>query len=272
MSSKPTTYSLFVHDDDGSRKIASTFRSLFAELPEPLIETDDGKLVIAIGGDGTFLHAVHKHGFDKNKVFAGVNTGTLGYLLDIKPEDFCSFIKSYNTIKELKTRKVYTPKITVYLDNGNSYSFYAINEVTISRPNYKTISFTEYINGREFQKVYASGLCVACKTGDTGLSLSCGGPIDFTQNLQLNRTFIAPIQNAKYPRILSAAAIAHEFCFKLDPSYNEIDLTIDCIPKPLESAISKVWVSIFYTDYIEKLELTHYSKLQTVRNKIVGLE
>ena len=111
------TFTMFVRDkiddNDRSEEVANSFRDLFAKLPTPITESDNGDLIIAVGGDGTFLDAVSKAKFDDKKIFAGVNTGTLGFLQNISPDEFSSFIQFYSDKKQILVRKVFLPKITV---------------------------------------------------------------------------------------------------------------------------------------------------------------
>ena len=61
------SFTLVVRPDDKSRQIAESIRKLNSDLCSPLVESDDGDLVIAVGGDGTFIDAVTKMNFSKEK-------------------------------------------------------------------------------------------------------------------------------------------------------------------------------------------------------------
>ena len=53
-------------------------------------------LAIAIGGDGSFLKMVKNNNFNSDIYYIGINTGTLGFLQEIKPELLEDFVKSLN--------------------------------------------------------------------------------------------------------------------------------------------------------------------------------
>ena len=269
MTNNIKTYTLFVRPDNRSKEIANNFRNLFAGLSKSITETDDGDLIIAIGGDGTFLDAVSTAKFDDTKVFAGVNTGTLGFLQNISPEEFCSFIQFHSDKKELLTRKLFLPKITVKLDNNETHSFYAVNEVIIEGLHGHKISFSEYVNGDLFQRVSSNSICVACSTGDTAFSMNSGGAIDFSEHFQLVRTLVVPIQNAAYERFISNPVICPHFHFEMDAS-SKSEILVDGRLKTFDNQISAVDVSLYGAHYIHKLELGSYSKVNTVRSKILG--
>lgn len=264
------TFTLFVRPDDRSKEIANNFRNLFARLSKkPIIESDDGDLIIAIGGDGTFLDAVSTAKFNQSKVFAGVNTGTLGFLQNISPEEFCSFIEFYSDKKEITTRKLFLPTITVKLDNNETHSFYAVNEVVVEGLHGHKISFSEYINDELYQNVSANSVCVACSTGDTAFSMNSGGSIDFSEHFQLVRTLVVPIQNAAYERFISNPVICPHFNFKMDTT-NGSEMLVDGRLQDFSGKIYEVDVSLYGAKYIHKLELGTYSKVATVRSKILG--
>ena len=271
MTNNIRSYTLIVSKKEKSQNVANTFRDLFARLPTPIPESDNGDLIIAVGGDGTFLDAVSTAKFNKAKVFAGVNTGTLGFLQNISPEEFCSFIQFHSDKKELTTRKLFLPMITVKLDNDEIYSFYAVNEVIIEGLHGHKISFSEYVNGDLFQRVSSNAVCVACSTGDTAFSMNSGGAIDFSEHFQLVRTLVVPIQNAAYERFISNPVICPHFHFEMDSS-SKSEILVDGRLKTFDSLISAVDVSLYGAHYIHKLELGSYSKVNTVRKKILGYD
>ena len=123
------SFTLVVRPDDKSRQIAESIREINSSLGSPLVESDDGDLVIAIGGDGTFIDAVTKMNFSKEKIFTGVHTGTLGFLQDLSEKDIFSLIRYFRYEEEITVRKVYVAMINVYKKDGSFESFYALNEV-----------------------------------------------------------------------------------------------------------------------------------------------
>ena len=60
----------------GSTKVAKELYNYFTPTPP---ETSD--LIIVIGGDGSMLHALH-HYMDLNIPFYGINSGSVGFLMN----------------------------------------------------------------------------------------------------------------------------------------------------------------------------------------------
>lgn len=272
MENKIKTFRLFVRPDIKSYQIADRIRKLNAKSECPLIEAENADLVIAIGGDGTFIDAVTNTYFSKNIIYTGIHTGTLGFLQDLCENDIFSLIKYINFEKELKTRKVYTAFVEVFLkDNSTVHQFFSLNEVLVVGENYSKISFSEYVNGELLQNVSGNGITIATSTGDTAYSLNANGAIDFSNNFQLVCTLQTPIKNAAYERFITNPIICSKINLVLKPGKN-ISIIIDGQKKQIDSSkIERVQVSMIDdSNYINKLDIMNYSKVRIVREKILG--
>lgn len=271
MQNSIKSFTLFVRPDEKSQQIANTIRELNSKSSSPLTETSDGDLIIAIGGDGTFIDAVTNTYFSKTKLYTGIHTGTLGFLQDLSASDIYSLIQYINFEKQLRTRKIYVASIIVHLKNNLTRSFFALNEILIAGESYSKISFSQYINGELLQNVSASGIIIASSTGDTAFSLNTHGAIDFSRNFQLACTLVAPIQNATCERFISNPIICSKITVVPKPS-NNIAIIIDGKKREINSSeIESVEVSMVDDfNYINKLEIVQYSKVNVVRNKILG--
>lgn len=271
MKNQVKTFRLFVRPDTKSQEIASKIRRLNTSNPNPLLETENADLVIAIGGDGTFIEAVTQTHFSKNIIYTGIHTGTLGFLQDLCENDILSLIRYIHFEEELKTRKVYIASIEVFLKNGQTKKFFALNELLVAGENYSKISFAEYVNGELLQNVVGSGINIATSTGDTALSLNAKGAIDFSNNFQLVCTLITPIKNAAYERIIENPIICSRIGLIFKPSKN-ISIIIDGRKKDVDSTlIDRIEISMVdNSNYINKLDIVDYSKVRIVRNKILG--
>lgn len=273
MQNSITSFTLFVRPDEKSNQIANTIRELNKKASTPLIENSDGDLVIAIGGDGTFIDAVTNTNFSKSKIYTGIHTGTLGFLQDLSASDIFSLIQYINFEKQLRTRKIYVASIVIHLKNNLTNSFFALNELLIAGEAYSKITFSQYINGELLQNVSASGIVIASSTGDTAFSLNTHGAIDFSRNFQLVCTLVAPIQNATCERFISNPIICSKINVVPKPA-NNISIIIDGKKKDIKSdEIESIEISMLDdSNYINKLEIVNYSKVNVVRNKILGYE
>lgn len=271
MKNNIRTFSMFVRPDAKSQQIAEHIRKLNSLSEKPLKETENGDLIIAIGGDGTFIDAVTKTNFSKEKVYAGIHTGTLGFLQNLSANELYALIKYLSYERELQTRKVFVPEIRVTFDDESTRKFNSLNEILICGKNYSKISFAEYINDALLQNVTGNGIIIANSTGDTAYSMNAGGAIDFSEHFQLVCTLETPIQNASYERFLTNSIICPKVTIVPSTYRETLQIIIDGVPKEIEAEkISSITVSINDSNYIHKFELESYSKVSTVRNKILG--
>ncbi len=133
-------------------------------------------LVIAVGGDGTFLSAARVTA-DFDVPVIGVNLGRLGFLADISPSELPG--KLHRMLQghyvEEKRGILHTKVIR---DKRIIHEETAVNEVAIHR--WVTPSMIEIVT--KIDNVFlnsqrSDGLIVSTPTGSTAYSLSAGGPI-----------------------------------------------------------------------------------------------
>ena len=92
---------------------------------------DEGfDLAIAIGGDGAFLRMVKDTNFDSSVYYIGINTGTLGFLQEIRPNNLRSFIEALNN-DDFKVDNIGVLETKVSTDDSIS-RYYALNEVFVN--------------------------------------------------------------------------------------------------------------------------------------------
>ena len=150
----------------------------------------DADMVISIGGDGTFLKAARRVG-RKGIPILGINTGRLGFLADISPEEMEeTFDEIQNGRYSVEERSVLQ---LICNDKHLQDSPYALNEIAIlKRDSSSMISIRTAINGAYLNTYQADGLVIATPTGSTAYSLSVGGPIIVPHSNTIAITPVAP--------------------------------------------------------------------------------
>lgn len=132
-------------------------------------------LVISMGGDGTFLTSAAQVGA-RGIPILGINTGRLGFLADVSPEDIENALDAvFDGRYTIEQRAV----IAMTLDGETYHGYpYALNEVAILKhDNSSLIEIDTHINGALLTNYISDGLIISTPTGSTGYSLSVGGPI-----------------------------------------------------------------------------------------------
>lgn len=145
-------------------------------------------LVVAIGGDGTMLHAARlasPHGVP----VLGVNRGRLGFLADIGPQDVRDRLEEILEGRFVQDRRA---MLTATLTSSRTtLTGQALNDVVLQKwQTGRTLDFETWIDDRYVNTHRADGLVVATATGSTAYALSCGGPILYPE---LDALVLAPI-------------------------------------------------------------------------------
>lgn len=135
----------------------------------------DVDFVISIGGDGTFLRAASMVG-SKATPIIGVNTGRLGFLADIHPDEIDHAIAEIaDGYYAVEPHAVIMVEADGEIIEGSPF---ALNDIAVlKRDNAAMISVRTCINGEYLVTYQADGLIVSTPTGSTAYGLSNGGPI-----------------------------------------------------------------------------------------------
>ena len=150
----------------------------------------DADMVISVGGDGTFLKAASKVG-SKGIPILGVNTGRLGFLADVSPEEM---VTTFNEIYENRYTVEERSGLKISCKGQELEDYpYALNEIAIlKRDSSSMISIHTAINGAYLTTYQADGLVIATPTGSTAYSLSVGGPVIVPHSNTIAITPVAP--------------------------------------------------------------------------------
>ena len=157
---------------------------------DQLLDGDDftADMVICIGGDGTFLKAARRVGRKRIPIL-GINTGRLGFLADISPEEM------EETFNEIHAGRYSVEERSVLQlicnDTHLQECPYALIAV-LKRDSSSMISIRTAINGAFLNTYQADGLVIATPTGSTAYSLSVGGPIIVPHSNTIAITPVAP--------------------------------------------------------------------------------
>jgi NAD+ kinase len=133
-------------------------------------------LLVAIGGDGTLLHAA-RHVAQRGGVpLIGINRGRLGFLTDISPEHMLDAIDAILSGDYLEERR---PMLAAEIGSSRPGTpLLALNDVVLQKgePG-RMLDFVSSVDGSYVNTHRGDGLIVATPTGSTAYALSCGGPI-----------------------------------------------------------------------------------------------
>ena len=182
----------------------------------------EADMVLSMGGDGTFLKAASYVG-NKNIPILGINTGRLGFLADVSPEEMEDTFKDiYNHNYKVEDRSVLQ-----VISNGQPLKGYpcGLNEIAVlKRDSSSMITIHTSINGAYLTTYQADGLVIATPTGSTAYSLSIGGPVIVPHSNTIAITPVAPhslnvrpiVINDDWESTLDGESRSHTFLVAID--------------------------------------------------------
>ena len=140
--------------------------------PDLAVDVD---LVVAVGGDGTMLHAARMAALADVPVL-GVNRGRLGFLADVGPEQMIEIVEDALAGRCRADRRML---LAAHLHSGGRpIGALGLNDVVVTkRETGRTVDVRTWVNGAYVNTHGGDGFIVATPTGSTAYALSCGGPI-----------------------------------------------------------------------------------------------
>lgn len=180
---------------------------------------DDEKpaLIFVLGGDGTMLNAVMEYQ-NLNLPFIGINTGTLGFLMNESADKVDKMVKK---IIECDYEVVHYPLFEAKLvcTDGRKYVRNFICDLVVERKNMSLAEMEVVINGMPLNYFAGDGYIVSSPVGSTAYAIWAGGaaihhslhclelvpmhPNDSARNLPMKLPLILPDDNVIDFKILS---------------------------------------------------------------------
>ncbi len=243
------------------------FLTVDQHLSLPPVELFDGDdfqadMVISMGGDGTFLQAASRVG-KKEIPILGINTGRLGFLADISPEEM---EKTFDEIYEHRYKVEERSVLQLRCDNpGLMQSPYALNEIAVLKHDSSAmISIHASINGAPLTTYQADGLIIATPTGSTAYSLSVGGPVIVPHSKTIAITPVAPHSLNVRPIV-----ICDDWEITLDVESRSHNFLV-AIDGRSESCKEHTRLHISRADYsIKVVKRYNHVLFETLRNKLM---
>ena len=234
---------------------------------EPVVFTTQAEIekrvdfLFSIGGDGTILDAVGLVG-NSGIPITGINLGRLGFLSGISKELILPAVQAiqtgHYTLEKRTLLRLDAPK------NLFGQTSYALNDLTVSKPNVMSILTVKmWINGDFLNAYWADGLIVATPTGSTAYSLSCSGPIITPDSENFLITPIASHNLTVRPIIIRDDC---EIKIRVEGKNSEFLVSLDSRVEKVDNAIELI---IHKADFkINLLRLPDKNFFQTIREKL----
>jgi NAD+ kinase len=162
-----------------ARLVAQFLRGKGVEvLTEEAAIGKEADLVVALGGDGTLIHAAALLG-GRAVPILGVNMGSLGFMTETPQSELYPMLE---TVLEGKATVLPRMKLRVHLHQGGSaeraLDTEVLNDVVISKSPFSRMAELDVrCSGLFVTTLKADGVIVATPTGSTAYALAAMGPI-----------------------------------------------------------------------------------------------
>lgn len=254
------TYSVITREDEQSLLLKDKICETLA-LNNYTYQEDKPETVFVVGGDGTFLKAIHRYVNQLSEVtFIGIHTGTLGFMCDHQKEELDELLEKF--IQETPLIRSY-PMLEVQL-HGLNETIYAFNEARIENI-INTLSLDIWINEEYLEKFMGSGICLCSQIGSTAINRSLGGAVIQHGLPLLQLSEIMGIHHRKHRSLRSSLILKEDAVIHVQPgSFNNTILCYDHKSMPLDECTA---VTFKNSDRLVKVaKYSHYSYLSRLKN------
>jgi NAD+ kinase len=190
-------------------------------------------LLLAVGGDGTALHALHAAA-SVNRPVLGVACGSLGALTATAAEDLAEALDEIAGGRWSPRR---LPGLQVTNGIGERV---AINDVVVVRRGPSQVLIEIHVDGQVYVRYAGDGLVVATPAGSSAYTLAAGGPILAERSDGIVLTPLAPHGGCCPPLVVGTAS---DVRIVIERGYAGARLEFDGQPEddqPTEFAVTRV--------------------------------
>lgn len=180
-------------------------------------EIADCDLVLAVGGDGTTLHALHAAAKVRRPVI-GVACGSLGALTAVAAEDLHDALERV-AHGAWSPRRL--PGLRLTADGADRV---AINDVVVVRKGASQVIVEIRVDGQLYVRYAGDGIVVATPAGSSAYTLAAGGPLLSERSDGLVVTPLAPHGGCCPPLVTGPAS---EVRLHVEPGYGGARLEFD---------------------------------------------
>ena len=179
-----------------------------------LYDEKDPELVIAVGGDGTFLRTIHKYVNDLEKLlFVGIHTGTLGFFSSYDSHEVERFLEDCGQMSFVRKN---LPLLEINIHSSKeTHCLYALNEIRVENV-IRTQLMRVYVEDVFLETFRGTGMCISTQAGSSAYNRSLGGAILHEGLDLLQITEITGIHHQAYRSLGSPLIVPHDVTIRLE--------------------------------------------------------
>ena len=260
-------FTLFVRKDEASMQIENEICELLIKRGA-IKDESNPEIVICVGGDGTFLRAVHQFlTLDTLPQFVCVRSGSLCFFGNYQRDDIQSLVDDILN-QNIVFEEYPLLKATIHQNQKAIATFYAVNEIRMENP-FKTMICDVDIDNERLEEFRGNGLLVASTLGSSAYNKSCGGAIIDTKLNLLELTEIAPIESVAYRSIKESMVLAPSRVIRFfGPFKNHEVIGYDYLLYETEETIDDVTIS--YSN--KKIRIVKREFVSALKKAFIGKE
>lgn len=168
---------------------------------------EDAEVIVALGGDGTMLEALHKFHALQKPIY-GMNRGSVGFMLNPYRAD-----RLKERLRTAQSVTLHPLRMTARDRHGQETEAIAFNEVSLLREERHAAKIGISVDGIErLPEMICDGVLLSTPAGSTAYNLSAHGPII---PLSANVLALTPI-SAFRPRRWRGALLPHRVSVRFD--------------------------------------------------------
>ncbi|MGI5897777.1 MAG: NAD(+)/NADH kinase [Candidatus Dojkabacteria bacterium] len=232
------------------------------------VKSDEPDLAIAVGGDGAFLGMVRQTEFRIDLAYVGVNTGTLGFLQEIKFEEIDEFVEQLQR-QEYRLEEIAFQQTVVKTPDVED-TYLSLNEIVVRDKLLRTAFFDVEVDGNQLQNFVGDALLISTPTGSTAHNSSYGGAIvdNSARVLQLNS--MGAINSKVYRSLINPYIIGENQKIVITPEEKRKDimLQVDGEIHIYDNAMSIT--TMLDERKLKFLRMKDYTYERKIREKILG--
>lgn len=157
----------FAAETHGAQEARAKLSAAYGHTP-----MEDADVIVALGGDGSMLRALHE-GLRLKKPVYGMNRGSIGFLLNEYSDK-----NLMQRLERAQIVKLNPLRMKVTTMNGGSQDALAINEVSLLRETRQAAKLKVTIDGVvRLDELICDGIIFSTPAGSTAYNLSAHGPI-----------------------------------------------------------------------------------------------
>lgn len=223
-------------------------------------------LIIILGGDGSFLRAVHDPILPRGKdiLYVLLNTGHLGFYSDYQKGELEEFIS------DLINKEPQIESLPFYRFTIDGKEYHCINDISIQSG--ETVFMDVFINEELLCESRCNGIVVATPAGSSGFLLSLESPVVINNPNVYQFSLLAACRNRLYSNPITKAILCGKDELKIQVTDNQtMEIYIDGGHKT--GFVGKEFTfSHKNEDYVSLLHFRKLSYVRRLRKNISGKE